>query len=320
MEAKATGSWVSGEEVASRLKVTRTAVWKQIQSLRTRGYKIESSTKRGYRLVEKPDLLDPDLIRLGLKAEVLGREIVYLRETSSTNDEAVKIAPSSKDGTVVLAETQTSGKGRLERMWHSPSGGIWMSLIFKPDIPLTQVSGINMAVDVGLARAIESLGLKVGIKWPNDILIGDKKICGILTEISAEIDRLNYAVVGIGVNANVDLALFLPEWNATSLCAELSQKVSRPDLVRKMLEEIERAYCSIGSDEVYRQWCSRSTTLGRQVKVSQRSGDLYGEAVSLSRDGALCVALPNGKRQKILAGDCVHLRACEAEGRRGGDT
>jgi BirA family transcriptional regulator, biotin operon repressor / biotin---[acetyl-CoA-carboxylase] ligase len=317
---EATGSWVSGEEVASRLKVTRTAVWKQVQSLRTRGYNIEATTKKGYRLKEVPDLLDPKLIRLGLKTETLGRDIICFREASSTNEEAKKIAPSSEDGTVVLAETQTSGRGRLERMWHSPTGGIWMSLIFKPDIPLSQVSGINMAVDVGLARAIESLGLKVGIKWPNDILIGEKKVCGILTEISAEIDRLNYAVVGIGLNANVDLELFLPEWNATSLSAELGQKVSRSDLIGTMLEEIEKAYCSVESDEIYNEWCRRSATLGRQVKIIQRSGDLYGEAISLFRDGALCIMLPNGVRQKILAGDCVHLRACGAQARKDGAT
>lgn len=195
-----------------------------------------------------------------------------------------------------------------------------MSLIFKPNMPLSKVSSINMAVDVGLARAIESLGLKVGIKWPNDILIGDRKVCGILTEISAEIDRLDYAVVGIGVNANVDLELFLPEWNATSLSAELGHDISRSDLVRRVLEGIEIAYCSMDSEEIYTEWCKRSATLGKQVRIIQRSGSLYGKAVSLSSDGALCIVLSDGRTQKILAGDCVHLRAGTEEDREGGDT
>ena len=176
------GSWVSGEEMASRLGISRAAVWKQIKSLRAKGFEIESSTKKGYRLVNKPDLLDSNLLRSGLETRRLGRELHCHREVSSTNEYARSIAACCKDGTVILAETQTVGRGRLSRPWSSPQGGIWMSLVLKPEIPLAQAYRINMAVSVALARAIYGLyGLKADIKWPNDLLINDRKLCGILT-------------------------------------------------------------------------------------------------------------------------------------------
>lgn len=306
------GSWVSGEEMASRLGISRAAIWKQIKGLRAKGFEIESSTRMGYRLACKQDILDLDLIRGGLTTKYLGREIYCHREVDSTNDAARSIAPQCTDGTVILAEIQTAGRGRLARPWSSPPGGIWMSLILKPEIPLSQVYQINMAVSVALARAIYSLyGLKAEIKWPNDILINGRKVCGILMEISAEVDRLDYALVGIGLNANVDVSCFPEEWGATSLSKELGRKVSRMELIQRILQEIEETYGKMGSDEIFQEWCNASATIGRQVRIISPSGDREGTAVALSKDGALCLKTEKGI-ERILAGDCIHLRALRA--------
>ncbi len=195
--------------MAAKLGITRAAVWKQIRNLRKRGYEIEASTKKGYHLTYKPDLLDADVIRSGLKTKWLGKDLRSFSEVNSTNEVAKSLASSCQNGTVILAETQTRGRGRLSRPWASPPGGIWMSLILKPEMPLASVYQINMAVSVAVSRAIFTLlGLKAGIKWPNDLLIRERKICGILMEISAEVGRLDYAVVGLGINANVGLSRF----------------------------------------------------------------------------------------------------------------
>ncbi len=306
-------SWVSGEEMASRMGISRAAVWKQIKSLRAKGFEIESSTKRGYRLVSKPDLLDPDLLCSGLTTRSLGRELYCHRDVDSTNEVARSIAAQCKDGTVILAETQTAGRGRLSRPWNSPKGGIWMSLILKPEIPLAQAYRINMAVSVALARAIHGLyGLKAGIKWPNDLLINERKLCGILMEISAEVDRLDYALIGIGINANVDVLDFPEDWRATSLSKELGHNISRTELVQRILQEIEEAYDKMGSEEIYEEWRDRSATLGRHVRIASASGDLEGVVVALLRDGALCLKTDRGTK-RILAGDCIHLRALTKE-------
>ncbi len=183
-----------------------------------------------------------------------------------------------------------------------------MSLILKPKIALADAYKINMAVSVALSRAIASLyGLKTSIKWPNDLLINDHKFCGILMEISAEIDRLDYAIVGIGLNANVDVDDFPDQWNATSISREQGLEISRTELIQRALEEIEDAYLKMDSQEIYHEWCDRSATLGKHVRISSISGDFEGEAVSLSEDGALVVKA-SGDLLRVVAGDCIHLR------------
>jgi BirA family biotin operon repressor/biotin-[acetyl-CoA-carboxylase] ligase len=302
------GSWISGEEMASHLGVSRAAVWKQIKSLRSRGYEIESSTNMGYRLTRNPDILDADLILPGLNTKFLGRDMRCFQEIGSTNETARSIAGSCDDGTVVLAEIQRDGRGRMDRSWASPPGGIWMSLILKPQIPMAYAYRINMAVGVALSKAISGLyGLEVKIKWPNDLLINDRKLCGILTDISAEIDRIEYAIVGIGINANVDIETFPDEWNATSLRGELGRDVSRIELIRRALLEIEHAYLKMGSQEIYSQWCALSATIGKNVRISSVEGNLEGEAYALSEDGSLMIRTLTGIRQ-VIAGDCVHIR------------
>ncbi len=307
------GEWVSGEEMAKRLAISRAAVWKQIQALRKRGYEISASTRKGYHLTKMPDLLDADRISGCLKTKWLGRELRILGEVSSTNAVALSLARDCPSGTVIMAETQTEGRGRLSRPWASPSGGIWMSLILKPEMPLAHVYQINMAVAVALCRALSSmLGLNAGIKWPNDLLIHERKICGILMEVSAQVDRLDYAVVGLGINANNDPSGFPAEWRSTSLAAELGHDIGRCELICRILEEIEVAYEKMASKDVYEEWRSRSLTLNRQVRITSAAGDHVGEVVDLADDGAL-ILLEGDEQKRVLAGDCIHLRPLDAE-------
>jgi len=307
------GEWVSGEEMAKRLAISRAAVWKQIQVLRQRGYEVSASTGKGYKLVKKPDLLDADRISCGLKTKWLGRDMRIFDEVGSTNAVALSLARDCPNGTVILAETQKEGRGRLSRPWASPPGGIWMSLILKPKMPLNLVYQINMAASVALCRAFSSMFcLDAGIKWPNDLLIRELKICGILMEVSAQVDRLDYAVVGLGLNANNNLSGFPAEWRTTSLAAELGHDIDRCELICRILEEIEVAYENMGSKDIYEEWRSRSLTLNRQVRITSAAGDLVGEAVDLAEDGALLLRTGD-ELKRVLAGDCIHLRPCQAE-------
>jgi BirA family biotin operon repressor/biotin-[acetyl-CoA-carboxylase] ligase len=311
--------WISGEDIASQLGISRSAVWKQIQNLRAKGYEIDSATNRGYRLANRIDLLFPENILRGLNSKIVGRDLRCFSEAESTNNLAKSIAHSCKDGTVVLAETQTNGRGRLSRTWASPPGGIWMSIVLKPQIPLAKAYRINMAVSIAISRVLFILyGLQAGIKWPNDLLVNERKICGILTEICAEMDKLDFAVVGIGINANMDVSEFPDYWMATSLSCELGHEVSRDELITKLIEEIDFVYGELDAKEIHAEWCQRSATLGKQVRISTFHGDIEGKAIALSEDGALCLRTQNGEIC-VLAGDCVHLRAArEAENEEDG--
>lgn len=302
---------MSGEEIASNLGVSRAAVWKQIQALRAKGYRIDSSTNKGYRLSEGQDVLDPETIRKDLGTDFVGKNLLYLPKVKSTNETAKEIASTCGNGTVVLAEVQTGGRGRLSRSWRSPAGGVWMSLVLKPDIALVNAYRINMAVSVAVARTLFQLyGLNAGIKWPNDILVNGRKLCGILMEVSAETDRLEYAVVGIGINANIDVDEFPADWNAASLSMETGSQVSRTLLIQNLLREIELAYAQMSTPKISTEWRERSVTLGCHVRITNSEGDFEGSAVSLADDGALFVVLKGepGEIRRIVAGDCIHLR------------
>ena len=183
-----------------------------------------------------------------------------------------------------------------------------MSLVLRPDIPLSRVYRINMAASVSICRAISrQLGLQAGIKWPNDILIQEQKVCGILMELGAQVDRLDYAVVGVGLNANNDIAAFPSQWRSTSLAAELGRSIDRCALIAAILNEMEKAIDDMESREVYEEWRSRSLSLGKRVRICSAEGDLIGQVLDLDQDGAL-ILKQGGDRRRILAGDCIHLR------------
>jgi BirA family transcriptional regulator, biotin operon repressor / biotin---[acetyl-CoA-carboxylase] ligase len=303
---------VSGAELSQKLRVSRAAIWARIEDLRSLGYDIEASPHRGYRLLSTPDLLHADdlLSRLG-KTKVIGRDIRVFQETTSTNDVIEKLAHDGvKEGVVVFAESQTRGRGRLGRKWISPpKGGLWFSVLLRPDLRPQETTRLTIASATALRRAIESLtGLKPKIKWPNDILVHGRKVAGILTELSAELDHVKYVVLGIGVDVNMNQADLPSELRkaATSLKAELGRPVSRPELAVAILRELDRDYARVAAGEfaaLADEWEQHGTTIGHDVVIRMGERQLRGHAEALGEDGELLLRTEHGRLERVVGGD-----------------
>jgi BirA family biotin operon repressor/biotin-[acetyl-CoA-carboxylase] ligase len=307
------GKPVSGEQLACELSVSRTAIWKHIKVLKEEGYMIDSSTNIGYSLYETPDTLTPGEIKAGLRTKVIGKDVKYFKETESTNIIAREIAASVDEGTIVIAESQTAGRGRLGRKWISPVGGIWLSIILKPGMEPVYAPRITLLAGVSVAKTMQGFGLPAKIKWPNDVLINGKKVCGILTEIGAEVDIIEYLVVGIGIDANVDTGTFPEDFrdNSTSLEKEMGHKINRVGFVQKLLEEFETLYTKFQEDgfpQILEEWRNMSATIGQWVKITAQARTIYGEAIGVDNEGALIVETAEGHLEKIVAGNCEHMR------------
>jgi BirA family transcriptional regulator, biotin operon repressor / biotin---[acetyl-CoA-carboxylase] ligase len=307
---------VSGEVLAERLGVTRAAVWKHIQELREQGYEILASQKDGYTLAQSSPRLLPYEVKKHLKTRVIGQQITYLPTTPSTNDVARWLAvggdPAALHGTVVIAEEQTGGVGRLGRAWVSPEGGIWITIILTPTIPIDHVFMITMVGAVAVARAIRrDFGLGAMIKWPNDVYIGDKKVAGVLLELAAEADTIHYCLLGIGIDANFDPSVLSADLQqgVTTLRAELEHEVDRAKLLARLLRDFERHYDLLESQEydaILREWKSMSCTLDQHVHVNTLTKSFDGEAIDIDEYGALLVRKENGRVERVIAGDLFH--------------
>jgi len=306
------GAFVSGEELSRLAGVSRTAIWKGVEKLRLEGYKILAQPHTGYQLVAAPDRLIPQEIRWGLRTRRLGRRIHAYATTDSTMDVAHQLASAGEpEGTVVVAEGQRKGRGRMSRNWVSPKGkGIYLSLILRPPLKLTEVPQITLMAAVAVARAIHTTtGTKPQIKWPNDILMGNKKVAGILTELNAELNRLNHCVIGIGLNANGSSA-HLPS-HATSLSEVVGAKVDRVALVRTLLTQLEKSYLELlgsGLAPILEGWRTFANFLGSHVRVEVRGRTVDGQAVDLDESGALLVRTDTGFVEPISAGDVLVVR------------
>ncbi len=258
------------------------------------------------------DRLSPDAIASGLGTCWLGRHIVYYESVGSTNDEARRLAQAgTPEGTLVLAEQQTAGRGRLQRPWISPEGqALLFSLVFYPSLAPRQAFQLVMLTSLACMRAVRATsGLETRIKWPNDLLLGGKKLAGILGELGQAGERL-YAVVGVGLNVNVDLASY-PELReqATSLCGALGHPVARLPLLQEILRRIEESYDRLrAGHSPYDEWVANLDTLGREVRLTVAEGTFEGRAASVDPDGALCLALPDGTARRFLVGDVESLR------------
>ncbi len=257
------------------------------------------------------DGLSAEAISEGLGTRFLGQNTLYHQRLTTTMDAARESAlDGAPEGTVIIAEEQTAARGRLRRVWLSPRGNLALSIILYPH--RQQLHSLIMVASLAVARSIEQVtGLTPEIKWPNDVLIDGRKTCGILVESSTQGDRVDYAIVGIGINVNLDLADF-PEIRsiATSLSDELGTKVSRLDLVRSLLQETEYLYLAASAgNTVYEQWRNRLVTLGREVQVTTATGEstFEGTAEGVNPDGGLVLRLPDGGLVTVLAGD-VSLR------------
>ena len=304
--------YVSGEVLAQKLGISRVAVWKQIQKLKDIGYKIISDQNLGYCLVSRPDLLLPQEIQRGLSTNYIGKEIYYFPELKSTNimakEKALHRAEGIDEGTLIIAERQSAGKGRLGREWFSPAGGIWFSIILYPQLSPSYISRITLMTAVAAVKAIKiCTQIKSQIKWPNDILINEKKVCGILTEMSAELDIINWVVVGIGINVNIKQQEF-PEdirEKTTSLKEVLGKKVLRVKLVRVFLQEFEKYYEILKRREfsfILKEWKLYSHTLGKKIRVDMGERIISGEAVDINEEGVLILKKEDGELIEIISG------------------
>src|SRR5581483_10133192 len=276
------------------------------------GYEIQAGPHFGYRLVGEPDALHADdlLARLG-KTKIIGRDIRVFEQTTSTNDVIEKLARDGvKGGVVVFAESQTKGRGRLGRKWISPNRkGLWFSILLRPDLRPQETTQLTVASATALRRAIVSeTKLQPEIKWPNDILIGGKKVAGILTELSAELDKVRHVILGIGVDVNLDAAELSADLKkiATSLKIESSEKISRAELATAILRELDFDYgriCAGKFSAVADEWEEHCTTIGRNVTVQIGDRKIRGRAESLDDDGALLLRTEHGHIERIIGGD-----------------
>jgi BirA family transcriptional regulator, biotin operon repressor / biotin---[acetyl-CoA-carboxylase] ligase len=308
---------ISGAELSQKLGISRAAVWARIEEMRSLGYEIEASPHAGYHLKSVPDVLHGDDIqsRLG-NVKVVGRDIRVFKETTSTNDVMEKLArDGAKEGVVVFAETQTKGRGRLGRQWISPKGkGLWFSILLRPKLPPQSVTRVTIASATAVARAIrKQTGLAPQIKWPNDILFGEKKAVGILTELNAELDTIKYVIIGIGVDVNLTAEELPPTLKpiATSLRIEAGQMISRAALAAEILKQLDYDYRRIMTgdfDEVADEWVSQCSTIGRQVSIQLGLETVHGRAEALDSDGALLLRTSHGRLERIMGGDVSVLK------------
>ena len=308
----ANGEAVSGQELADELSVSRTAIWKHMQTLQTEGYAFETVKKKGYVLTGVPNSLSPMQVELFLKTERFGRNIHHFDVVDSTQTIAHKLAQEgAPDGTVIIGEEQTAGRGRMARPWESAHGtGIWMTLIVRPDVTPQQASSYTLVVAVAVAKAIKTLykNVEPAIKWPNDLLINGKKCTGILTEMQAEADCVQALLVGIGINANQVEADFSPEIAdiATSLCLAAGEEINRAALVATILQYLEQyteIFVKEGFASIKQAWEQASCTIGRRIEVTTLREQFEGIASGITDEGVLQLTQDNGVVKTIYSGD-----------------
>jgi len=308
---KKSTEYLSGEEMSRQLKMSRSAIWKHIEESRKDGYDIVAVPHLGYRLLSSPDKLLPREIQFKLNTRFIGQKIFYHEALRSTMENAFRLAMENEpEGTVVCAETQTKGKGRLGRHWSSPKGkGIYMSIILRPKLFPTDVAKLTLLSAVAVAEAVKNVtGIQAKIKWPNDLLIDGKKIAGILTEMSGEMDRVHFVIVGVGLNVNT-VQSALPDC-ATSIKCEWKKTCSRVLLIQEILRSIEHWYdefCKNGFTKVSEQWQEYSATLGKRIKIEDPSGDIEGQAIGIDENGGLIIRSDSGLTLKKMTGDVVQI-------------
>ncbi len=302
--------FVSGQELCNRFGVSRTAVWKVINQLKKEGYRIEAVQNKGYHMVSSPDLLSKYELESRLNTEWLGKEIVYKEVTDSTNADVRRMAEDgAKEGLLVVADGQTLGKGRRGRAWESPKGtNLYFSVLLKPDFSPDKASMITLVVAYSVAMVIrKNTGLDAKIKWPNDIVVGKKKVCGILTEMSMERDYIHHIVVGVGINVNEE---GFPEEiadMATSLKNEKGSLISRANLLSDILSQVEKNYAMFLQAGDLRPFVDDYNKMlvnkGALVKVLDPKGEFSGIAGGINEEGMLIVFKENGQIEKVYAGE-----------------
>lgn len=308
------GGFVSGEVISQTLGLTRAAVWKQITALRAAGYVIDAQTKSGYRLAGLPLDLDAWALRKELKTDCLGRELYVFDELGSTNDWAKERARAGVGhGLAVLARRQTSGRGRLQREWMSPRGGLWLSIVLALDWPLSEAAKLTLGASVAVAQAIEEVsGVRTLIKWPNDLLLNGRKVAGILGEVAGEWATFQTMVLGIGINANLPSGSLDPALPAVSLSEVVGRKVNLNSLAARVLEHVESEVKMLGLagfGQLKERWLQRAAGLGQEVKVFAGGEERQGVFLGITDEGSLLVRSAAGD-QIFAAGEVTLRKGC----------
>lgn len=307
---KSRPDYISGQDICNRLGVSRTAVWKNINALRAEGYQIDSVNNRGYKLLEEPDRIDGERIYPYLHTQWLGRRIVYEDEMDSTNIQAKRLGEeNAAEGTVVITEHQTAGRGRRGKGWISPVGvNCYFSVLLRPDVLMERASMITLVAALSLAKAVsKTAGLDTMIKWPNDVVANGKKICGILTESSTDMEYINYAVVGVGVNLNQTEFPDEIKDMATSIFLETGNKVNRAELLAAFLNTYERYYEIFLETEDLSRLADEYNFLlvnrDREVKLVEKDQERIYTAVGIDKLGRLVVEDKAGRRETVISGE-----------------
>jgi len=314
--------FLSGPMIARKLKISRATVAKRIKRFRTLGCKIDSCPGQGYRLVSVPDKLLPPFITMGLKTTIIGRQVFFYPKIDSTNSQAKAIAGHGiHDGALVITDYQTQGQGRLKRQWVSPpKKNLLFSVVVYPFVAPSKVFLMTVVASLAVCKSLNSLfNIKAGIKWPNDVYVNNRKICGVLTDVSLDQKRVKRVVVGIGLNVNVEPSLDQELGSlATSIKRETGRTQKRLPILKRILEEMDRLYKRFLSGEITHlrdEWLSYSIIFGKKVNIFSDGLQENGIAETIDEDGALILLTPGGERKKIVAGD-VSLRIQETGVRR----
>lgn len=309
--------YLSGQDLSDVLKISRVAVWKHIKKIKELGYKIESKQKLGYRLESNTERLLPWEVTAGLKTKIFGSQVYYFDSIDSTQNHAIKIASDkTNNGAIIIAEKQTSGKGRLDRKWISPKGGIWLSIILHPKFDISVITLFPIASALALSNAIEkTLNIKSELKWPNDITIKGKKVAGMIVDASLESNKIENLILGVGINFNVDIKQIekilkdTPNFYGVTSLSEQNKTIKPVLLVQSFLMELEQMYNLLNAGntrKIIRDWTKKSSTIGQKVTLHTDDGKITGKAIKIDDDGALVISV-NNKNRRITSGDITHI-------------
>ena len=309
--------YLSGQDLSDVLRISRVAVWKHIKKIQTLGYTVESKQKEGYKLTKNSRLLLPWEIISGLKTKTLGQQAYYFDTIESTQNQALKIANDLTDeGTIIVAEKQTGGKGRSGRKWISPKGGIWFSIILHPKFDISNTTLFPIASSLALSNAIQkTCKITTELKWPNDLTIKGKKIAGMLVDASFESNRIENLILGVGINFDVNIKEIekmlkkTPNYYGITSLSDQKNKSTPIELTQSFLLELEKVYKELNKNQIKKiiaEWTKKSSTVGKKIEFNTSDGKVKGEAIKLDNDGGLLIK-DGQKIKKIIAGDIVHL-------------
>lgn len=310
-------NFVSGEKISEEFGVSRTYIWKLIRALKEDGYIIESGSNRGYKFIESPDILTYEEIKDFLNTNTIGRDIEYFKTIDSTNTYAKKVAKDSAEGKIIVSEEQTEGKGRLGRYWKSENkNGLYFSIILKPKLSPENISRLTLIGAAAVYLGLKEMNIETKIKWPNDILINNKKICGILTEMSGEIGRIDYIIMGIGINVNNDVDNFDNELKikGSSLKIELNREIDRKRLFGNIINNFEELYYQFIEEDNFSKTLEiareNSILIGEEARIVNNKNEEFVKVIDINEDGELVVE-KDGVKTVVYSGE-ISLRGKES--------